>query len=83
MKEVVLYQKTEDIKYDMSQTKKKTKIELIPEKFSVCKVTDYSGIDIDQPFVFTGRTDEEKTWYVRRGSFRIIRKEGKTNGVDS
>lgn len=29
--------------------------------FSVCKVMDYSGIDIDQPFVFTGRTDEEKS----------------------
>ena len=61
MKDVVLYQKTDDIQYDMSQTKKKTKIELIPEKFSVCKVSDYSGIDIDQPFVFTGRTDEEKS----------------------
>lgn len=29
--------------------------------FSVCKVTGYSGIDIDRPFVFTGRTDEEKS----------------------
>ena len=29
--------------------------------FSVCKVTDYSGIEVDQPFVFTGRTDEEKS----------------------
>ena len=29
--------------------------------FSVCKVTDYSGIDVDQPFVFTGRTDEERS----------------------
>lgn len=29
--------------------------------FSVCKVADYSGIDIDQPFVFTGRTDQEKS----------------------
>lgn len=28
---------------------------------SVCKVTDYSGIDIDQPFVFSGRTDQEKS----------------------
>ena len=30
-------------------------------QFSVCKVTDYSGIEIDQPFVFTGRTDQEKS----------------------
>ena len=36
-------------------------IELIDVPLSVCKVTDYSGIDIDQPFVFTGRTDEERS----------------------
>ena len=36
-------------------------IDVIPEKFSVCKVADYSEIDIDQPFVFTGRTDAEKS----------------------
>ena len=29
--------------------------------FSVCKVTDYTGIDMDQPFVFFGRTDQEKS----------------------
>ena len=28
---------------------------------SVCKVIDYSGIDIDQQFVFSGRTDQEKS----------------------
>ena len=33
--------------------------------FAVCKVADYSGIDIDQPFVFTGRTDEEKSLVCR------------------
>ena len=36
-------------------------IEPLAAAFSVCKVPDYSGIDIDQPFVFTGRTDEEKS----------------------
>ena len=36
-------------------------IEPLGAVFSVCKVPDYSGIDIDQPFVFTGRTDEEKS----------------------
>ena len=36
-------------------------IELIEVPLSVCKVTDYSGIDIDQPFVFSGRTDQEKS----------------------
>ena len=36
-------------------------IEPLNISFSVCKVADYSGIDIDQPFVFTGRTDQEKS----------------------
>ena len=29
--------------------------------FSVCKVTDYTEIDIESPFVFTGRTEQEKS----------------------
>ena len=29
--------------------------------FSVCKVTDYSEIDPDSPFVFIERTDQEKS----------------------
>ena len=36
-------------------------IELIDVPLSVCKVEDYTGIDIEQPFVFTGSTDEEKS----------------------
>lgn len=36
-------------------------IEPLSIVFSVCKVSDYSGIDIDRPFVFTGRTDQEKS----------------------
>lgn len=36
-------------------------LQQIPGDFSVCKVTDYSGIDLDQPFCFTGRTDDEKS----------------------
>ena len=39
----------------------KCKLEPLKPDFTVCKVTDYSGIDIDQPFVFTGRTDTEKS----------------------
>lgn len=34
-------------------------LEPIMCRFSVCKVTDYSGIDLMQPFCFTGTTDEE------------------------
>ena len=36
-------------------------LELLETSFSVCKVTDYSGIDPAQPFVFTGSTDQEKS----------------------
>jgi len=34
--------------------------ELSPE-FTICKVPDYSGIDMEQPFVFSGCTDLEKS----------------------
>lgn len=46
-----------------NNTKKPVGMALEPLSFafSVCKVTDYSGIDIEQPFVFTGRTDQEKS----------------------
>ena len=33
----------------------------LEQDFSVCKVKDYSQIDLDRPFVFTGSTDEEKS----------------------
>ena len=36
-------------------------IEVLPVALSICKVADYSGIDLMQPFVFTGSTDEEKS----------------------
>ena len=36
-------------------------LQVIPETFSICQVENYKGSDIDQPFVFTGRTDEEKS----------------------
>ena len=36
-------------------------IEPLEQGFSVCKVTDFSGINPDSPFCFTGRTDEEKS----------------------
>ena len=34
-------------------------LHVITEEFSVCKLKDYSSIDISHPFVFTGVTDEE------------------------
>ena len=36
-------------------------LEPLKPRFSVCKVTDYSGIDLTQPFCFTGATDEENS----------------------
>lgn len=36
-------------------------LHVITEEFSVCKLKDYSIIDISHPFVFTGVTDEENS----------------------
>jgi hypothetical protein len=36
-------------------------IEPLDPLFSVCKVTDYKGVDIELPYVFTGSTDQEKS----------------------
>lgn len=37
------------------------KLKVIDEVFSVCKVEDYSGVNLNRPYVFTGATDEEKS----------------------
>ena len=36
-------------------------IEPLDMELSVCKVKDYTQIDLEEPFVFTGSTDEEKS----------------------
>ena len=36
-------------------------IERLNETLSVCKVKDYSQVDLDAAFCFTGRTDAEKS----------------------
>ena len=33
----------------------------IPFEFSVCKVRDYSLVDLDSEYTFTGKTDEENS----------------------
>lgn len=38
-----------------------TRLTVLSEDFSICKLKDYSQIEINQPFVFTGSTDEEKS----------------------
>ncbi len=35
------------------------KLKVIPDEFSVCRVTDFGGADISEPFCFACRTDEE------------------------
>ena len=37
------------------------KIKAIDGDFSVCKVEDYSKVNLDAEFCFTGKTDEEKS----------------------
>ena len=37
------------------------KIKTIDHSFSVCKVEDYSQIDFESEYFFTGRTDEENS----------------------
>ena len=36
-------------------------LETLHPRFSVCKVKDYSGVDLTKPFCFTGTTDEENS----------------------
>jgi hypothetical protein len=40
-------------------------LQIIEEEMSVCKVTDYSQVDLDKPFCFTGKTDEENSLVCR------------------
>ena len=40
---------------------KQLRMVALEQDFSVCKVKDYSQIDLNRPFVFTGSTDEEKS----------------------
>lgn len=37
------------------------KIKKISGTFSVCKVLDFSQVNLDAPYCFTGQTDEEKS----------------------
>ena len=36
-------------------------LKVIDEEFSICKLKDYSMVDLNRPFVFTSSTDEEKS----------------------
>lgn len=36
-------------------------LEQLPIELSVCKVSDYTGVDLEVPFTFIGRTDSERS----------------------
>ena len=36
-------------------------LKVIAGDFSVCKLPDYSGVNLDAPFCFTGKTDAERS----------------------
>ena len=40
---------------------KQLRMAALGQEFSICKVADYTQIDLESPFVFTGSTDEEKS----------------------
>ena len=40
---------------------KQLRMDALGQEFSICKVADYSQINLELPFVFTGSTDEEKS----------------------
>lgn len=48
---------------NITAEKKEIRVTLEPlaPRFSVCKVTDYTGTDLTQPFCFTAATDEENS----------------------
>ena len=57
------YKKTTEIVTEKEGVSELKGISLEPLEapFSVCKVTDYNGINLDHPFVFIGCTDVEKS----------------------
>ena len=40
---------------------KQLRMDILEQEFSICKVADYTQINLESPFVFTGSTDEEKS----------------------
>ncbi|MBM6775065.1 ACT domain-containing protein [Olsenella profusa] len=43
-------------------------LEVIDCPLSVCKVADYAGVRLEEPFTFTGRTDAERSLVCPTGS---------------
>lgn len=53
------YEMPED--HDFTEEDEALQIEVLPYDFTVCKVQDYSGVNLEDEFCFTGRTDGEKS----------------------
>ena len=45
----------------IKERSEKLELMVLPEEFSVCKVSDFSEVNIDRPYCFIGNTDEEKS----------------------
>jgi len=45
-------------------------IKKINHDFSVCKVADYSLVNLNAEYCFIGKTDEENPWYALPAMFR-------------
>ena len=43
------------------RTHKNLKLQVLARDFTVCKVTDYSGVDFGDKYCFVGKTDEENS----------------------
>lgn len=52
--------------YDNIEDEDETlQIEILPYDFTICKVTDYSDVNLEDDFCFTGKTDGEKSLVCR------------------
>lgn len=45
----------------MSEKRTNMELKVIAHDFSVCKVSDYSQVDLSKEYCFTGKTDEENS----------------------
>ena len=55
----------------------KLKLQVLGRDFSVCKVTDYSGVDLTDQYCFIGKTDAERSLVCEtsRGPSNVIERE--------
>ena len=59
------------------------RIKIIKENFSVCKVKDYSQVNLNAKFCFAAKTDEENSLCVLQKMFRTMCWNEKMGGEHS